>query len=195
MLRTIHSGLFPDLWKASKTSKRRIALTRFCPELFLTLLWVQQFLFQDLLVSRGLGSLRHPFWQRMNHDQTHASVHGIHALSDRLVLKWSILRINYHISCEVDNFLEGTRTHVKGQAHTAWNPLEIPDMRYRSFLTRCVPYVHDELLYALLQHHNGHKQSLCSECVCIYHKHISQSFVGPKITSSKSPSRSGFNVR
>ena len=52
---------------------------------------------------------------------------------DRLVLKWCILRINHHISRKVDNFLEGTGTHIKGQAHTAWNPLEVPDVRYRSF--------------------------------------------------------------
>ncbi len=28
MFKTIHSGLLPDFWKASKTSKRRIALIR-----------------------------------------------------------------------------------------------------------------------------------------------------------------------
>ena len=47
---------------------------------------------------------------------------------DRLMLKRSILWINDHIGSEVDDFFKSAWTHIQGQAHTAWNPFEIPDM-------------------------------------------------------------------
>ena len=56
----------------------------------------------------------------------------IFSFSEYLLLhQWRLTSISYDVSGEIQNLLQITWRYIENQTHTAWNTLEIPNVRNR----------------------------------------------------------------
>ena len=130
----IHSGLLPEAWKASTTSRRLMIRARFCPvassSLLLQLLGI---LFQINGLAEAPESPPRPFRHGRQLCPTYPQLRW-YSFSESTCLYCRSVSpcVQNDIGGKVQHLLQGTGRKIQDQTHTAGDSLEIPDVGYRS---------------------------------------------------------------